>query len=37
MPELNELMITENKIELKNVSMFIMKALTLEKTHLYFD
>jgi len=31
MPELIELMKTENKIELRNVSMFIMKALKLEK------
>ena len=37
MPELIELMKTENKIELRNVSMFIMKSFEIRKKHLYFD
>jgi len=35
MPELIELMITENKIELRNVSMFIMKSFEIRKQPLF--
>jgi len=37
LPKLIELMKTENKIEIRNVSMFIMKSFEIRKTHLYFD
>ena len=37
MPELIELMKTENKTEIRNVSMFIMKSFEIRKKHLYFD
>jgi len=36
MPKFLELIKTENKIELRNVSMFIMKSFEIRKT-LYFD
>ena len=36
MPTLIKLMKTENKIEIRNVSMFIMKSFEIRKT-LYFD
>jgi len=36
MPKFIELIKTENKIEIRNVSMFIMKSFEIRKT-LYFD
>ena len=36
MPKFIELIKTENKIEIRNVSMFIMKSFEMRKT-LYFD
>jgi len=36
MPNFIELKKTENKIEIRNVSMFIMKSFEIRKT-LYFD
>ena len=36
MPKFIELIKTENKIEIRNLSMFIMKSFEIRKT-LYFD
>jgi len=36
MPKFIELIKTENKIEIRNVSMFIMKSFEIKK-NLYFD
>ena len=37
MPKIIELMKTENKIEIRNLSMFIMKSFEIRKKKLYFD
>jgi len=37
MPKFIELMKTENKIDIRNLSMFIMKSFELENPPLYFD
>jgi len=36
MPTFIELITTENKIEIRNVSMFIMKSFEIRKTHTLF-
>jgi len=37
MPKFIELMTTENKTEIRNLSMFIMKSFEIRKNTLFFD
>ena len=37
MPKCIELMKTENKIEIRNVSLFVIKFFEIRKKTLYFD